>query len=43
MVFEFDSLTKLIADYNTNLFLAEKYHVVAKDEKVFDFKSGKGN
>ena len=38
MVFELESLTQTIADYNKCLFLAEKYHVIAKMEKLYNIK-----
>jgi hypothetical protein len=42
MVFELQSLTQIIADYNTSLFLAEKYHVIAKSEKIYNVQLFKG-
>ena len=36
MVFELQSLRQIIADYNHSLFLAEKYHVIGKIEKVYN-------
>lgn len=38
MAFELSSLMKIIADYNNNLFLAEKYHVIQKEEQVYNFR-----
>jgi hypothetical protein len=37
MVFELQSLRQIIADYNHNLFLAEKYHVIGKVERAYNF------
>lgn len=30
MIFEFKWLTEIVSDYNNNLFLAQKYRVIAK-------------
>jgi hypothetical protein len=32
MAFELNSLLNIITDYNNSLFLAEKYHVIQKEE-----------
>jgi hypothetical protein len=41
MVFELKWLTEIVADYNNNLFLAEKYRVVAKSERVYNTQTWK--
>ena len=38
MAFELSSLLSIITDYNNNLFLAEKYHVIRKEEQVYNFR-----
>ncbi len=38
MAFELAALVKIIADYNNSLFLAEKYHVIHKEEQVYNFR-----
>jgi hypothetical protein len=38
MVFELASLVEVISDYNNSLFLAEKYHVIQKEETVYNFR-----
>lgn len=41
MAFEFKSLTDIVTDYNNNLFLAEKYRVLAKTEQVYNINTWK--
>lgn len=41
MVFELKWLVEIVTDYNNNLFLAEKYRVLAKTEKVYNTKTWK--
>ena len=41
LVVEFDWLTEIVSDYNSNLFLAEKYHVLSKVERVHNIKMWK--
>lgn len=41
MIFELACLTDLVADYNHSLFLAEKYRVIAKPEKVFNITTNR--
>ena len=36
MVFRMSSLVEIIEDYQSTLFLAAKYHVIAKDEQVYN-------
>ena len=36
MVFSLPSLRETMQDYRSSLFLAEKYHVMAKEEKVYN-------
>ena len=38
MVFDLASLVGVISDYNNSLFLAEKYHVIQKEEVVYNFR-----
>ena len=38
MVFDLASLLGIISDYNNSLFLAEKYHVIQKEEIVYNFR-----
>jgi hypothetical protein len=38
MVFDLAYLVDIISDYNNNLFLAERYHVIQKEEVVYNFR-----
>jgi hypothetical protein len=38
MVFDLAYLVDIISDYNNNLFLAEHYHVIQKEEVVYNFR-----
>lgn len=38
MVFELASLRQILQDYNKSLFLAEKYRVIAKEEKIYNIR-----
>ena len=41
MIFEFKWLTDIVTDYNNSLFLAQKYRVIVKAEKVYNIKTWK--
>ncbi len=38
MVFDLAYLMDIISDYNHSLFLAERYHVIQKEEVVYNFR-----
>jgi hypothetical protein len=36
LLFELESLKGIIRDYNNSLFLAGQYHVIRKNERIYD-------